>query len=39
MKCTGLQVTLLYCKYMEENMEKTNGQNCIHIFFGSISKI
>jgi len=24
---------------MEENMEKTNGQNCIHIFFGSNSKI
>ena len=39
MKCTGLQVTLLYCKHMEENMEKTNGQNCIHIFFGSNSKI
>ena len=39
MKCTGLQVTLLYCKHMEENMEKTNGQNCIHIFFGTNSKI
>jgi hypothetical protein len=39
MKCTGLQVTLLYCQHMEENMEKTNGQNCIHIFFGSNSNI
>ena len=23
---------------MEENMEKTNGQNCIHIFFEAIQK-
>jgi hypothetical protein len=30
---------LLTFHMMEENMEKTNGQNCIHIFFRSISKV